>query len=51
MEKKHSHYYDPAPPAEHDSAIIHGQFEDSRFLFVTDSGVFSKRQIDPGTTL
>ena len=51
MEKKHSHYYDPAPPAEHDRAIIHGQFEDSRFLFVTDSGVFSKRQIDPGTTL
>ncbi|MCK9176959.1 MAG: methyltransferase [Clostridiales bacterium] len=51
MEKKHSHYYDPAPRAEHDRAIIHGQFEDRRFSFVTDSGVFSKRQIDPGTTL
>ncbi len=47
----HSHYYDPQPQADHDIHEIEASWEGLPFLFRTDSAVFSRRRVDPGSDL
>ena len=48
---EHSHYYDHDPKAGHDPQDIPFHMEGHDFLFRTDSAVFSRRRVDPGTEL
>lgn len=45
------HYFDPDPAAPHDYSVIEAEWEEVVFRFRTDSGVFSRHRLDPGTDL
>lgn len=45
------HYFTANPTAAHDKRIITETLRGTEYTFVTDSGVFSKTRVDPGTRL
>lgn len=45
------HYYSESPKSEHDINNLFFTFNNKNFEFRTDSGVFSKNEIDKGTTI
>lgn len=47
----HSHYFDPDPATPHAYSLIEAEWEQLAFRFRTDSGVFSRHRLDPGTDL
>ena len=51
MKGGQSHYFDKNPAAPHDYGSFEVEWEDRRFVFQSDSGVFSRRRLDPGTDL
>jgi len=44
-----SQYFDPDPITTSDRRIIEYEFSDIRFRFITDSNVFSRKNVDYGT--
>lgn len=46
-----NHYYSKKPTVEHDERYINYFYNNKKFIFKTDSGVFSKSRIDFGTSL
>ncbi|SCW35734.1 16S rRNA (guanine1207-N2)-methyltransferase [Ruminococcaceae bacterium YRB3002] len=46
-----AHYYDERPDAPSDRRIIEYRVDGTNFRFVTDSNVFSRREVDFGTDL
>ncbi|NLA71890.1 MAG: methyltransferase [Clostridiaceae bacterium] len=51
MTDKHSHYFDKIPVTAHDMATTEAMWEGVQFVFRTDSSVFSRHRVDPGTDL
>ncbi len=47
----HSHYFDSNPSSNHDERIVSVSLPDLVFDLRTDSGVFSRRHLDPGTKI
>lgn len=45
------HYYTPLPQSAHKPAQVEFSYRGHRLAFDTDSGVFSRREIDKGTAL
>lgn len=45
----HSHYFDSTPSSHSDPGIVHVSLPDFSFDLATDSGVFGRRRLDPGT--
>lgn len=46
-----SHYFDPAPLATSDPRIVHVSLPDVSFDITTDTGVFGRHKLDPGTKI
>jgi len=46
-----NHYYSEKPQVEHDERKIKAHFFNKEFQFYTDAGVFSKKQVDFGSSL
>ncbi|HPX93125.1 MAG TPA: methyltransferase [Bacillota bacterium] len=51
MPQRQSHYFDSDPDTGHDYAMVRASWEQLAFQFQTDSGVFSRHRLDPGTDL
>jgi 16S rRNA G1207 methylase RsmC len=49
--KPHSHYFDSTPSALSDPGVVHVSLPDLSFDLATDSGVFGRRRLDPGTKI
>lgn len=47
----HSHYFDAEPTSTHDERTIHVTLPDLSFDLQTDSGVFARHRLDPGTKI
>ena len=47
----HSHYSDSTPSATSDPGVVHVSLPDLSFELATDSGVFGRRRLDPGTKI
>lgn len=47
----HSHYFDTSPAATSDRRVIHVSLPDLSFDLSTDSGVFGRMRLDPGTKI
>ena len=47
----HSHYFAPDPGTAHQPFLVEAEWEGLVFQFRTDSGVFSRHRLDPGTDL
>jgi len=47
----HSHYFDPDPDTAHQHFLVEAEWEGLVFQFRTDSSVFSRHRLDPGTDL
>lgn len=47
----HSHYFDPDPGTAHQHFLVEAEWEGLVFQFRTDSSVFSRHRLDPGTDL
>ncbi|MDI9420195.1 MAG: class I SAM-dependent methyltransferase [Firmicutes bacterium] len=45
------HYFTPKPQSQHEPFQFTVELFDREFTFMTDAGVFSKTEIDPGTLL
>jgi 16S rRNA (guanine1207-N2)-methyltransferase len=45
------HYYSPHPTVKHERRVLKMVIRGREYLFVTDSGVFSKEHLDRGTRL
>ena len=45
------HYFPPKPQSQHEPFQFTVELFDREFTFMTDAGVFSKTEIDPGTLL
>ncbi|MFM8857350.1 MAG: class I SAM-dependent methyltransferase [Actinomycetota bacterium] len=50
-EQPHSHYFDSTPSAVSDPGVVHVSLPDFSFDLATDSGVFGRRRLDPGTKI
>lgn len=47
----HSHYFDSKPSAPRDERTVHVSLPDLSFDLRTDSGVFARSRLDPGTKI
>ncbi len=45
------HYYTSDPTVKSEERIIEYEFEETKFSFISDNGVFSKNHIDDATEL
>lgn len=50
-ERPHSHYFDSSPSADSAPGVVHVSLPDLSFDLATDSGVFGRRRLDPGTKI
>lgn len=50
-DRPHSHYSDPSPTTESQPRVIRIDLDDLRFEIETDTGVFGRRRLDPGTEI
>jgi 16S rRNA G1207 methylase RsmC len=50
-DRPHSHYFDSTPSALTDPGVVHVSLPDLSFDLATDSGVFGRRRLDPGTKI
>lgn len=49
MPNPHDHYYTQTPHSEHRPAVVHCTYRGHALAFDTDSGVFSRTELDRGT--
>lgn len=49
MPNPHDHYYTATPHSEHKPAVVHCTYRGHDLTFDTDSGVFSRTELDRGT--